>query len=97
MKIVTDSPNCKYCESKIETLCHIFLECTKTIPLILNLENCIRNNYISDYSDVNKLFYITCSHENPFVNYVWATFKHYISRCFQYGKEPSMRGIKIML
>ena len=49
---------------------------------------------MSDYSDPNNLFYITCSHDNPSINYIWAAFKIYISRSFQLFQEPSLIGFK---
>ena len=94
MKIDTDSPECIYCEGKVETLVHIFLECPKSISLLENLQEYIVNNMISNYSDANRLYYITCCHENPALNYIWVALKYYISRCFQNFKEPSLRGFK---
>ena len=94
MKIDTNSPDCIYCEGKVETLVHIFLECPKSISLLENLEEYVVSNMISNYSDANRLFYITCSHENPALNYIWGALKYYISRCFQNFKEPSLRGFK---
>ena len=92
MKIDSDSPNCIYCNSQVETLPHIFLECTKTIYLRSYLESCIVDKFLNDYEDPKKVYYITCSHENPAINYIWATFKLYLSRCFQLNKEPSFRS-----
>ena len=97
MKIDTVSPNCIYCESQIETLYHIFLECPKTVSLFRNIQIRITDNMISDYRDDNLVFYITCSHENQAINYIWAAFKYYISRCFQTHKEPSIRGFEMYI
>ena len=92
MKIVVDTPNCTYCNSQLETLTHIFLECSKTIPLRSYLESSIREKILSDYKDPHKVFYLTCNHEYPAINYIWATFKLYLGRCFQLKKEPSLKG-----
>ena len=94
MKIDIKSPNCIYCLSTVETLVHIFLECPITITLADYVKQCIIDNLVSDYSDPNKLFYITCSHDNPSINYIWAAFKIYISRSFQLFQEPSLTGFK---
>ena len=82
MKIDKISPNCIYCPSSVETLVHIYLECHKTITLAHYLKQCIIENLVSDYSDPLNLYYITCSHDNPSINYIWAAFKIYISRSF---------------
>ena len=94
MKIDINSPNCIYCTSKLETLRHIFLDCPRTIPLIIYLEYCIMNNLDANYNDPNKIFYVTCSHDNPYVNFIWAAFKLYISRSFQLFKEPCLKGLE---
>ena len=92
MNIDTESPNCIYCTSQLESLEHIFLECTKTTILVSNIENFILEKISSDYHDTNKIYYITCSHENSIINYIWASFKLYLSRCFQKFKEPTLIG-----
>ena len=94
MKIDTRSPNCIHCTSQIETLEHIFLECKKTTPFVTNLESCIKDKILSDYEDPDKKFYITCSHVNTSINYIWASFKFYLSRCFHNFKEPTLQGYK---
>ena len=94
MKIDTDSPNCIYCTSELETLPHIFIDCPKTNSLVSLLESCLKNSVVKDYHDPYKLYYITCCHENQVVNYVWAAFKLYISRSFQTKNEPSWNGFK---
>ena len=94
MKIDKNSPNCIYCPSSVETLVHIFLECPKTVTLVDYLKQCIIENLVNDYSDPKKLYYITCSHDNTSINYIWAAFKIYISRSFQLFQEPSLIGFK---
>ena len=94
MKIESDSPNCRYCITKLENLFHIFCECPKTVLLSNYVENCIATNFLTDYSDHKRVYYITCSHENPYINFIWATFKMYISQQFQRAKEPSLTGLK---
>ena len=94
MKIDTDSHNCIYCTSELETLPHIFINCPKTNYLVSLLESCLKNSVVKDYRDPYKLYYITCCHENQVVNYVWAAFKLYISRSFQTMNEPSWNGFK---
>ena len=91
MKIDTDIPNCIYCTSELETLPHIFIDCPKSNSLVSLLESCLKNRVVKDY---HKLYYITCCHENQVVNYVWATFKLYISRSFQTKNEPSWNGFE---
>ena len=91
MNIDTNSPNCIHCKSIIETLHHIFLDCPKTFPLIIYLEYRIINYLDNNYDDPDRFFYITCSHENPFINFIWAAFKSYLSRCFQLSRGPSLK------
>ena len=38
--------------------------------------------------DVNKLYFITASHDNNIINYLNMAAKWYISRNFQLGKRP---------
>ena len=97
MKIDTDSPNCIYFTSELETLPHIFIDYSKTYYLVSLLESCLKSRVVKDYRDPYKLHYITCCHENQVVNYVWAAFKLYISRSFQTNNEPSCDGFKITL
>ena len=94
MKIDTESPNCIYCTSELETLPHIFIDCPKTNSLVSLLESCLKNSVVKDYRDPYELYYITCCHENQVVNYVWAALKLYISRSFQTKNEPSWNGFK---
>ena len=35
-----------------------------------------------------------CSHDNPYVNFIWAAFKLYISRSFQLFKEKCLKGLE---
>ena len=92
MKIDIVSPNCLYCPSRPETLQHIFLECPKSIMLSIYVEHLIINNIDPNYSDPNKIYFLTCCHDSPAINFIWASFKLYISRSFQLFKEPSMAG-----
>ena len=92
MKIDISGPDCIHCTSKLDTLRHIVLECSRTIPLIINLEYCIMNNLDPNYNDPNKIFYVTSSHDILYVNFIWAAFKLYISRSLQLFKEPCLKG-----
>ena len=95
MKIYISSLNCIYCTSMLETFRHIFLECPRTIPLIIYLEYCIINNLDANYyyyNDPNKVLYVTCSLDSPYINFIWAAFKLYISRSLQLFKEPCLKG-----
>ena len=97
MKIDVVSPNCLYCPSKLETLQHIFLECPKSIILSIYIEHLIIANIDPNYSDPDKIYYITCSHDSPAINFIWASFKLYVSRSFQCFKDPSITGYKNLL
>ena len=94
MKIDMITPNCTFCLTNVETLEHIYLYCPKTVPLIIYLEYLVTNNLENNYVDQNRITYITCNHENPFINYIWASFKLFISRCFQTSKEPSLKSFE---
>ena len=94
MLIDRDSPNCVFCPLEMETLVHIFLKCPITTGMLLHLEQCIINKLLNNYSDPNRLFYITCCHDNQIINYIWAAFKLYVSHCFQTFEEPSITAFK---
>ena len=51
MKIDTDSPNCIYWTSELETLPHIFIDCPKTNYHVSLLESCLKNSVVKDYRD----------------------------------------------
>ena len=92
MKIVVKSPSCRYCSSKPVTLQHIFLECPIAIMLSIYVEHLIIAKIDPDY---NEIYFITCSHDSPPINFIWASFKLlYVSQPFQLFKEPSMAGSK---
>ena len=64
------------------------------IKLSIYVEHLIIANIDPDYNDPNKIYFITCSHDSPPINFIWASFKLYVSRSFQLSKEPSMAGYK---
>ena len=78
MKIDTDSPVCFHCGTELETLNHIFLECQKVTPLIVYINKCIEENLYENYIDNNSVFYLTGSHENISINFLWVATKHFI-------------------
>ena len=94
IKIDFESTNCRYCSSKPETLQHIFLECPIAIMLSIYVEHLIIANIDTDYNDPNKIYFRTCSHDSPPINFIWASFKLYVSRFFQLSTEPSMARYK---
>ena len=53
----------------------------------------IMNNLDANYNDRNKVFYETSSHDNPYINFIWAAFKRYTSRSFQLFDEPRLQGL----
>ena len=94
MKIDTESAQCYHCNSGLETLPHIFLTCPVTKSFLGKVVDCIVNSIQGDYSDPSQLYYITCSHANPLVNFIWAVAKLYISRQFQLQKELNWNGFR---
>ena len=94
MKIDTTSPVCFHCNLELETLDHIFLKCPKTTIIYEFIESCIKVRIQENYIDTHKTYYVTCSHENPIINYLWAASKYYISSKFQKQKCLSAIGLK---
>ena len=94
MKIDNESAQCYHCNAELETLPHIFLTCPVTIRFRENVVDCIVNSLQSDYSDPFQLYYITCSHSNPNINFLLAAAKIYVSRQFQLHKELNWNGFR---
>ena len=97
MNIDKVSPVCFHCGTELETLNHIFLECHKITPLIAYIDSCIKENIDKDYTDINSVFYLTCSHDNISINFIWLATKQYISLQFQHQKTLSLLGLKTIL
>ena len=91
---IDNSPHCFHCSEELETLPHIFLKCPKTINFVEKVKNCIVDYIQVDYSDPFKLYYITCSHENQSINFLWAIAKYFISRSFQLHKDINWIAFK---
>ena len=94
MNIDKVSPVCFHCGTELETLNHIFLECQKITPLISYVDSCIKENIDNDYTDINSVFYLTCSHDNSSINFIWVATKQYISMQFQHQNSLSLLGLK---
>ena len=100
MKIDVDF-NCIKCGSEVETLDHIFINCSATNTFINLLNTYICNKLLPTYRDDDKYYFITCQHENKLINYMNLIGKWFLSRCFQTGMEINwhnfVRIIKKML
>jgi len=86
MKIEQVSENCYNCNVVAETLPHIFLECPISKLFIAQVERTIVENIDSTYNDDSRIYYLTCSHTNPSINFIWVAAKYYISLTFQKQK-----------
>ena len=62
--------------------------------LIAYVDSCIKENIDKDYTDINSVFYLTCSHDNISINFIWLATKQYISLQFQHQKTLSLLGLK---
>ena len=83
MKIDSDSPMCSLCRQAVESLIHIFITCHVTNVFIKKVNTFIVNKIDPNYSDPNKFYFITCSHDNILINFLNIIAKWYISRQFQ--------------
>ncbi len=87
MNIEKDSAICSLCNSGLETLTHIYLQYPATATFMLHINGFICLNIDRSYTDTHKIHFITCLHDNKYVNYVNAAAKWYISNRFQ-NKQP---------
>ena len=87
MNIDRQSGNCYNCNTVLETLMHIYIECPITNLFVARVNRLIKEKIDPSYSDDTKIFYLTCSHTNPTINFLWAIAKYYISRNFQNKKN----------
>ena len=78
---------CIHCNRKIETLEHIFLDCSVSKRFKNELDLFINANKIfKGYKDTNGYYWITCNHPNNIINYLNLVAKWYLSRCYQTEK-----------
>ena len=89
MGIDPNNRACVFCNSSIETLNHIFVNCRVSINFIDQVNSFICSKLHSDYRDVNKYYFITCNHTDIIINYINMIAKWYLSNCFQYQQLPT--------
>ncbi len=94
MKIDRESGFCYQCKDEMETLYHIYLVCPMSLLLRSRVSRYIRDNLDNRYEDQSDLRYLTCSYENPVINYMYAVTKYYLSHTYQWQKEISWSGFK---
>ena len=87
MNIDRQTGNCYNCNTVLETLMHIYIECPITNLFVARVNRLIKGKIDPSNSDDTKIFYLTCSHTNPTINFLWAIAKYYISRNFQNKKN----------
>ena len=101
MKIVKDNGQCSLCDKYLETLEHIFLNCSHTKAFCEKLSNFIRNSIDREFRDRKKLHFILCNHTNSTINYINLTAKWYISKSFHNSRpliwDEYIRYIKLAL
>ena len=101
MKIVKDNGQCSLCNKSLETLEHIFLNCSHTKIFCEKLSNFIRIKIDREFRDRKKLYFILCNHDNSIINYINLTAKWYISKKFHSSKpliwDEYIRYIKLAL
>ena len=94
MKIEKHSPNCSLWQSSLETLPHIFLQCSHTVMFKSRLNAFISLKLDHHYRDRNNYYFITCNHDNSIINYVNMVSKWYISKQFQNQQSLDWLGFK---
>ena len=82
MNIEKDNGNCAHC-NVAESLNHIFFECSHTSRFIVDLNQFIKDRFDSSYTDTSRYHFLTCFHDNNYINFVNLAAKWYISRRFQ--------------
>ena len=88
--MIAPSNICIHCNLKIETLEHIFLDCTVSKKFKEELNLFINSNKIhKGYKDTNGYYWVTCNHSNHIINYLNLVAKWYLSRCYQTEKVIS--------
>ena len=101
MHIAKDNNQCSLCKEALETLEHIFLNCSHTKKFKSRLNNFIKDKVDREYKDMSDYYFIICVHTNPVVNYINLTGKWYISRNFQNAKpliwDEYVRYVKLAL
>ena len=73
MKIKRYSPNCSLCQSTLETLPHIFLQCPDTHTFKSRPSAFITLKLYDQYHDRNNYHFITCNHVNSIINNILAS------------------------
>ena len=87
MKIESND-KCTWCKDELETLDHIYLDCTVSCKFKDRLKNFIVVHIDSQYSDDNDIFFISCYHNNSLINYCNLVGKYYLGRSVQMGEIP---------
>ena len=86
MRIAKDNDQCSLCQGALETLEHIFIQCSHTNIFKNRLKTFINNKIDREYRDNGNYHFMICNHANPLVNYINLAAKWYISRNFQHSK-----------
>ena len=87
---IIDSPNCGFCNSEPETLCHLFVTCSKTVELWNNIKIWVRRS-IGFHINIIDYTILFGSSENIHripLNTLIFTAKYYIFSCSR--KEKSL-------
>ena len=94
MNIEKSSPYCSHCSSSLETLPHIFLQCSHTLDFKSRLNAFITLKLDHQYRDPKNFHFLTCNHENKTINYINMVAKWYISKQFQNQLKLDWLGYK---
>ena len=94
MNIEKSSPYCSHCSSSLETLPHIFLQCSHTLDFKSRLNAFIILKLDHQYRDPKNFHFLTCNHENKAINYINMVAKWYISKQFQNQLKLDWLGYK---
>ena len=83
MKIEKDSPICSLCNSYLETLSHIFIDCAATSSFIQRVNLFIRTSIDESYDDPLRYYLICLSHSDNRINFINSVSCWYIGKSFQ--------------
>ena len=95
----SQTPNCTFCKTEIETVTHIFLYCPHVLSLWDYFEHIfIRlRGHISDINDLTKLIGFYKEIENKdynIINHILIVLKHFLHICRLKETQPSVAGFK---
>ena len=89
MGIDKDGNSCSLCDNgQLETLDHIFLDCSVTADFLSQVSNFIIKHVDLNYEDTARSYLFTLSHPDPCVNFINISLTWFLSRSFQTKVAP---------